>query len=279
MIFLRSISAFGFSTVSMVHLGTGPLVLAAQPLPPIRVEALPFSASEADILAVCRSAAGELVRHFPQSHPLEPIVIRKGDAGPLVAFRRNEQDEIVVFLDTGKNFWSQYAYQFAHEFCHILCRFHRDNPHLWFEEILCETASLYALRAMAASWKEQAPFPNWRSYSDSLRSYADDLIASRELLQVLARDGLAAFYRSNHESLAKNPTDRETNGAIAVFLLPLFERNPSSWEALLSLRTEPAAADFQTHLSQWHDQAPDRHKPFINSIISLFGLTLHIKAD
>lgn len=244
----------------------------AQELAPLRVEAEAFHAGPADILAVCRSAARELVRHFPESHDLEPVRIRKGDAGPLVAFQRTDAGEVLVFLDTGGNLWSQYAYQFAHEFCHILCRFHEDNRYLWFEEVLCEAASLFALRAMARSWKDDPPYPNWRDYRDSLRSYADDVIASRGLIAEIHRNGLAAFYQARRQDLPRHPTDRETNGAIAAILLPLFERDPASWEALRFIRSDPPAADFPGHLAAWHGRVPKRHRAFVASIISLFGL-------
>jgi hypothetical protein len=245
---------------------------AVQELPPIAVEAEAFKAGADDILAICRSAAGELVRHFPESHDFESVRIRQGDTGPLVAYRRTDEGEVLVLLNTGGTLWAQYAYQFAHEFCHILCHFHPDNPHLWFEEILCETASLFALRAMARAWKDNPPYPNWRDYRDSLRSYADEVIASRQLVATLHRDGLAAFYQARQQELPLDPTDRETNGAIAAILLPLFERDPASWEALRFMRSTPPAADFPSHLDQWHDRVPERHRAFVASIISLFGL-------
>ncbi|MCP6756902.1 hypothetical protein NL533_35270, partial [Klebsiella pneumoniae] len=79
--------------------------------------------------------------------------------------QRNDAREIVLKLDTSNTFWSQYAYQFAHEFCHVLCGYREDDPGTqWFEETLCETASLFVLRAMAREWKTAPPYPHWKDY-------------------------------------------------------------------------------------------------------------------
>jgi hypothetical protein len=49
-------------------------------------------------------------------------------------------------------------YQFAHEFAHILSNYERHadskvaRQHEWFEEALCEVASLYALKRVGMQW-------------------------------------------------------------------------------------------------------------------------------
>ena len=40
-------------------------------------------------------------------------------------------------------------------------------------ETLCEVASLFALRQMGEAWKTDAPYSNWKSYSVSLKGYAN----------------------------------------------------------------------------------------------------------
>jgi hypothetical protein len=259
----------------------------AQALPPMRVDAAPFEASAEDILAVCQSAAKELVGHFPEPLELEPISIRRDPIGPLVAFQRTDRGEVEILLNTGGTFWSQYAYQFAHEFCHLLCGFHPDNPFLWFEEVLCETASLFAMRAMARSWKDDPPYENWRDYRDSLSHYVDDVITARTLLLEIQRDGLATFYTRHRETLHANPNDRERNGAIAALLLPHFEKDPARWEAVRwlypsghqtegeapgLLDADPAVKDFEGHLNRWHQSVPERHRAFVGDLIDMFGL-------
>ena len=89
-------------------------------MPPFRVEAEGFDATESDIRAVLGSAARQLWRHFP-GYQVEPIVVTRARGGPTVFYPRNAQGEIVVKLDTERMFWCQYAYQFSYWFAKVLC--------------------------------------------------------------------------------------------------------------------------------------------------------------
>ncbi len=255
-------------------------VFAADPvakkLPLYRIDASDFGASEADIRAVCDSAAKQLWQHFAE-YELEPFVVTRGKSGPIVLYQRNEAMEIVVRLDTSNTFWSQYAYQFGHEFCHILCRYRpSDGQNLWFEETLCETASLYVLRSMARDWKKEPPYRNWADYRDSLREYADDVIRKRTNVQQIYAAGMPAFFEKHAAELRKEATNRELNGAMAVVLLALFEERPERWDAIRWLNHRPAAKDetFAAYLSRWHTAAPEKHQTFIAEIAKLYGKPL-----
>jgi hypothetical protein len=163
---------------------------------------------------------------------IEPIVVTRGRNGPITLYQRNDRGEIVIRLDTEQTYWSQYSYQFAHEFCHVLCGYRdADRRNKWFEETLCETASLFAMRAMARTWKESAPYAHWRDYRDALRNYADDVIRKRDLIHEIHARGLPEFYRTHQAELESNPTSRELNGAMSIVLLHLFEEQPERWEA------------------------------------------------
>jgi hypothetical protein len=246
-----------------------------QPAPPdIRV--LPGdwgSAGEADIRAVCKSAASELFKHVADV-PGEPISIRRDDKGPMVIYGVGPSGERRVLLNTKDTYWSQYAYQFSHECCHILCNY-RDGQkeNLWFEEALCETASLFALRAMAASWQATPPYPNWKSYSDSLAKYAQERIDAADNVQAKT---LAAWLREHEAALRKNPTDRAKNQVVAVRLLPLLEKNPQHWQAVRFLNQSPAekSLTFQEYLQDWHKRTPAEHQPFVADIAALFEAPL-----
>ncbi len=209
------------------------------PPPVFRVETDGFGASEADIRAVLDSAGRELWQFFP-GYKIEPIVVTRGRSGPITLFRRNDRGEIVVRLDTEKTFWSQYAYQFGHELCHILCGYREGyEGNKWFEETLCETASLYVMRGMARKWKTSPPYPNWKDYRDSLRDYTDDILRKRDTAYEIYAKGLPEFYRAHKATLEKEPCTRELNGAMSLVFLQLFEERPERWEAVRWLNSSP----------------------------------------
>ena len=263
-------------------LGAGQRVVAQKPkyaspqMPPIRIDANGFEASEADIRAIVTSAGRELWRFFPD-YLIEPVVVTRGREGPISLYDRNASKEIVIRLDTSKTLWSQYSYQFSHEFCHVLCGYDKDDRgNLWFEETLCETASMFTMRAMSKSWKSDPPYANWKDYRDALRNYVDDIIRKRTKVHDIYADGLAAFYQKHQVALRKDPTQRDINGAMAIVLLHLFEEEPTRWEAVrwLNSAPSPAGETFKQYLQKWHTAAPKRHQPFVRKIADLYGQKL-----
>ncbi|MCY2989094.1 MAG: hypothetical protein NTY19_14660 [Planctomycetota bacterium] len=249
-------------------------------LPDYRVEADGFGAREADIRAVLDSVRRELGKCFPD-YTIEPIVVTRGRSGPITLFQRNDCDEIVIRLDTEKTYWSQYAYQFAHEFCHVLCGYRdADRGNKWFEETLCETASLYAMQSMARTWRKSPPYANWKDYRDSLRDYVDDVVRKRDKVYELYAKGLAEFYRVHRTELEKNPGSRDLNGAMSLVLLQLFEERSDRWEAVRWLNSTPASEGdtFLVYLQKWHDAAPAKHQPFVKKVADLYGVAIKSNA-
>lgn len=230
------------------------------------------TANVRDVEAVFRSAAGQLLPHFPGVE-LPPIRV-SARGGPIVLHRRGEDGSVIMRLNTGDTYWSQYAFQFAHELCHVLCRYDPDpTGNKWFEESICELASLYTLRAMGKTWQTDPPYRNWKGYAGSLTEYARKRIDAAAL-----PDGqtLAQWYGENAEALGKNATDREKNTVVAAALLPLFERNPEHWAAVASLNAgRPARAQaFVEYLNDWQVHAPTEHRPFIRLLSERFGVAL-----
>jgi hypothetical protein len=243
-------------------------------MPLIRIDVNGFDASEADIRAIVTSAGRELWRFFPD-YTIEPIVVTRGREGPVSLYQRNDTKEIVMRLDTSKTLWAQYSYQFSHEFCHVLCGYDQDDSgNLWFEETLCETASLFTMRAMARSWKTDPPYSNWKDYRDALRNYTDQVIAKRTNIQEIYGKGLPAFYQKHQATLRKTPTERDLNGAMSLVLLHLFEEQPTHWEAVrwLNSTPSPAGETFEQYLKKWHGAVPKRHQPFVKKLAELYGL-------
>ncbi len=237
-------------------------------------------ASLADVTKVLRSAAETLWQHVPERR-LAPIRVRpKG--GPIVLYDRGPGGAYRVRLDTGGTYWCQYAFQFAHEFGHILCRHekhpdatmeHMDQSNMWFEESVCETASLFALRRMAEVWKTHPPYPNWRDFAPSLRSYAEDRLRAAPIPKGTT---LAAWYRKHADRLREEPCDRPKNRVVAGVLLPMFEAAPDRWQAVryLNAGARPEPRSFEEYLADWRRHCPARHRPFVRQVAEAFGIRL-----
>ncbi len=140
-------------------------------------------------------------------------------------------------------YWAQYSFQFAHEFCHALANYANNprqlvryppNANLWLEESLCETASLFALRAMSRSWRTAPPYPAWRSYAPWLNAYAEERLARPEH-HLPAGTPFLVWFHEKQSALRQNSAIRERNTIVALQLLPLFEAEPRGWETLTFL--------------------------------------------
>jgi len=226
-----------------------------------------------DIQKVLESAGGELWRQFPHRQ-LKPISVRKSKKGPMVLYRREANGQYQVLLNTGDLYWAQYSYQFAHELCHILCNYRAGkNPNKWFEESLCELASLYALRSMSKTWKTSPPYPNWKNYAPALHKYAQKRIDDSQLSDLT----LAKWYKQNESVLRSTATDRKKNNIVATALLSMFESEPHHWQAISYLNKGKGSEteSFSGYLRRWHAEAPKKHKPFIGRIAGKFGISLN----
>ena len=233
----------------------------------------------ADIQKVLESAGGELWQFFP-NRKLPPIIVKHGNNGPIALFKKGPNGEHIVQLDVEGRHWSQFAYQFAHELCHILTNYHpaESKKNKWFIESLCETASIYALRRMAESWKTSPPYPNWASFAHHHREYADDVHVKKEL-RLAPGATLGPWYRKNAAILRKQATLRETNKVPASALLSLLEADPAAWNAIGSLNLSIPDKDdtFEDFLGDWHTRAPVRGKAFVKKVVDLFEIKLPAK--
>lgn len=224
-----------------------------------------------DVRRVLGSTARALLDHVPESG-LPPLEVR-ASGGPIVLHERGDGGLVRIRLNTGGNLWSQYAYQFAHELCHVVCRYDRDpTGNQWFEESLCELASLFVLRRMAERWATEPPYPNWRDYAPHLAAYATARIDGARLPEGTT---LADWYRANRSALATVATDRQRNTVVAAALLPLFEAEPAHWAAVpyLNEAMPTAPQPFREYLADWRRRLPPERRPTVAAIAAAFGET------
>jgi len=230
-------------------------------------------AGRADIAKVLQSAGEAMAASFPD-RAFPPIEVSRSSTTPITLFQRGPAGELRVKLNVEGPYWSQFAFQFAHEMGHIVCGFEDyPNPNLWFEETLCEAASLYALGRMAEGWKTRPPYSNWKSYASSLQKYRDDRMAKAKLPEGMT---LAAWFRTQEPALRKDAGLRESNLKMAAELLPLFEEDPARWAAVATLNAVrgDASRAFAAYLRDWSASTPEKHREVIAKIASRFGVSI-----
>jgi hypothetical protein len=222
--------------------------------------------------AILASGARELWVYFPK-RSLKPILVEPL-GGPITLFDRGRQGEYRVRLDTGDNLWSQWTYQFAHEFGHILSNYD-DVAHAnhWFEETICEVASLFVLQRLAETWSKDASPASWRKYAPELHKYAEARIAKARLPE---NTELPQWYEANARSLARTGYERDKNTLVAVQLLPLFDKAPEHWEAItwLAKAKKGHGESFAEFLKAWQGHCPEKHRDFVAAIAQKFAIDL-----
>ena len=226
-----------------------------------------------DITKVLESAGGALRARFP-GRALPPIEVSRTDKNPITLFQRGPAGEIRVKLNVEGCHWAQFAFQFGHELGHVLCgNVEVENPNLWFEETLCEAASLFVLGRMAESWKTAPPYPNWKDYSDALAKYRRERMEKAKLPEGAT---LAGWFREKEVSLRKDPRQRDLNLAMASQILPLLEEAPEHWEAVAALNAihGDASRPFRQYLRDWSQSAAEKHRPFIRKVAERFGVSI-----
>jgi hypothetical protein len=235
--------------------------------------------STANIRAVLLSTAAE-IWPYCAAESLQPIrVYHRGDY-PITETLHDSRGRVQIGLNTGDRHWAQMAYQFGHEFCHALAQhtaialrgWHPPkHANLWFEESLCETGSLFVLRRLAASWQRETQPAVWRSFAPSMAQYAADHLALPER-QLPADTTFPDWFRANQPALRADPRLREKNVIVARQLLPLFEAEPTGWDALcyLNLGAHQQGKPLAQHLTEWQNNSPASPHPFVAKIAALF---------
>jgi hypothetical protein len=255
---------------------SGSLALPRERLQPLDIELLDVNwvIGRDEARQILHAAAIQLWRHVPD-RALAPIVVGP-QGGPLVYFERGARGEYHVRLDSVKTPWMQYPFQFAHELCHILCGHDRHQKHFthWFEECVCETAGLYAIRRLAEEWADRPPRPDWKARAPVFRKFADDRMRAAALPPGTR---FPAWFRDNEKALARCPdVERVKIVTVCCQLLTLFEQDPARWEAVTWIneeRTKPSCR-LSKYLAAWRRHVPNRHKDFIADVARLFEVEL-----
>jgi hypothetical protein len=266
------------SLIGMVHAADKNRSAEFRPIN-IRVQAGGFGvASASDVNAVLQSTAGELCRYWPGTQLPSIDVYHRLDH-PQTNSRDAAGNRIAIGLTARDTHWAQYSFQFAHECCHALINYGNDDgglgrdrryANLWLEESLCETASLFTLRALSRSWLIAPPYAAWRTYAPWFYAYAEERLALPEH-QLPAGTPFAVWFRANEPALRQNPIRRDRNTIVAAQLLPIFEKEPRGWGALAFFRraTNPDQSLSQ-HFTRWRSRCPRELQRFVKKLAAVF---------
>jgi len=240
-------------------------------------------ASVENIRAVLISAASTLWENCPNTRWEQPgFIIHRSMGNPITAYEHDKDGRIDIGLNVAGSFWAQFAFQFAHEFCHALAGHSNDwkknwikgpKANQWFEESLCETASLFALKAMSKRWRTAPPYPNWRSFAPHLEEYAESRIAAA---RKAFNEPFLPWFGKEQASLRGDAGQREKNLNIALQLLPMFEAEPSGWEAVTfcNLGAKAPEKSLHAYFKDWAQNSPKVHHAFIRKLAKLFGIEI-----
>jgi hypothetical protein len=250
----------------------------------IRVQANAFGqASAVDITLVLSSAASQIFRYCPHTQ-LDGIDVYYRPDHPEIDLHRTRDKRIAMVLSARDTHWAQYSFQFAHEFCHALANFsdhsssalaNVPNRNLWLEESLCETASLFVLRAMSRSWATNPPHQAWQAYAPWFSDYVDRRMALPENHLPIGMS-FSAWFHQHQSTLQKDAGQRTWNTIVATQLLPIFEADPAGWEAVTFLNRGRSyvQGSLPEHFSEWHANCPGRLRSFVTKLAAVFGVTI-----
>jgi hypothetical protein len=250
----------------------------------LRVQANGFGrVSSPDLTALLQSAGSELWRYCGPTQLAGIDVYYRSDH-PQTDFKRTAAGRISIGLSARDTHWAQYSFQFGHEFCHTLANFSNRPQRLvrfppqanfWLEETLCETASLFTLRAMSRTWETKPPYPAWQDYAPWLNAYAQERLSLPEH-QLPVGKSFGDWFEEHQPALRRNSTIRDWNTIIAIRLLPIFEAESRGWRAVTFLNHDSTARNdsLAHHLKEWRARCPGELRPFVRRLASVFAINL-----
>lgn len=174
---------------------------------------------------------------------------------PLAHYEKNNNCwEITLSCASGTH-WSQIAYQLAHEICHLYCNHSlcREHKHKWFEESLCECASIAILKKLSEEWDTHEISSYNKNYAESMDSYIND-VKDSVAIKFDNSERFIKWLNSNISELEQSSTNRELNKVVAVFLFDsILSDSSCNWLATTTLNLWNCFDDndFNSFIDNW----------------------------
>lgn len=233
------------------------------------------NANPAEIEVLLNSVGRELLKQFPGRRTV-PIVVGPTRGGPVVMYQKGPSNEYRILLSAKDDHWAEYVYEFSHELMHILAGYElrpqtSTARHVWFEEMICEAASLYMLKRYAMSWHTLAPRPEWRGYAPELQRFTNRALTEKHR-RLPTNVSFDEWFRDNGPALSNKPYLRQKNELVAMMFLPLLEKMPD-WRAIeyLNAGNREPAPSFYEYLARWYQKTPPPQRQLVTNTFGLFN--------
>ena len=132
------------------------------------------------------------------------------------------------------SYWTQTVFQLSHEMCHYAIRQHKENKEFtlsWFEEIVCEAMSLYALQYASSAWNRCSLAQYMPLFGQNHETY---------LTQELAKDSTSEFSQCDtieklleHEKKEIPESQRESHRVERNFVYRAISSNPQDLRSVI----------------------------------------------
>jgi hypothetical protein len=247
-------------------------------LPRILFVNQPIPSGNIAVIEAFFSTCVHLLFQYATTHPNINCEIRInfGTVGPQTRYGGNAVSGYDVDLTVGNDDWCNHLYQFSHEACHILAQCQNSQPcNQWFEESLCEVASLFIIKEISAMGS-QGPCANlWikpmTPYWQCLNEYVNQLINAPARKYTGVK--MDQWFLQNESVLRHDPYCRCLQWIVANKLFPMFLSNSSNLAAIEFLNSNPCSTgndSFLQYLDNWKIASPPSYHLLIDDIKKLF---------
>ena len=158
---------------------------------------------------------------------------------PFAHFAKKGKDwQITLSCESGTH-WAQVAYQLAHEICHLYCNYDQcsGHKHQWFEESLCECASIAVLDRISLDWKKSQMMAYSPDYGDSVASYITG-VKDSAINQIKNQTQFVEWLSGHIDDLESSSMLRDLNRVVALYMYnSLLESNPNNWVSITTINT------------------------------------------
>lgn len=135
----------------------------------------------------------------------------------------------------------------------------------WFEETICELASMYHLNKIHSLWSQYPDFSIQFQYSPSLRGYLDNLLNRNSHREDAG--SLLQFLQVSH-CVEPQTYHRYYYNALAAKIYPFFLQNPKLWRIIPRIGNSRQWNCLQDLLRHLLEKSDDDYSP---SLFSLYN--------